>query len=79
MEYAHGLNINVNAINKILDIAYSKDYLVGNYERLIDRCDNLRFNEKDNFFEFYFSHLNICIKLEKNKFIECYTIFLNEY
>ena len=31
-----------------------------------------KFNEIENSFEFYISRSNICVKLEKKKFAECY-------
>lgn len=53
MIFAHGLSIDIDVINRVLEIEDS--------------------------FEFSILELNICIKLEKNIFIECYTEFLNQY
>lgn len=77
MEYANGLNINIIAINKILEIAYSKNYLLKkDYDSVINKCNKFKFNEIEDLFEFSILESNICIKLDKNKFIECYTEFL---
>jgi hypothetical protein len=73
MKYAHGLSINTNTIDKILEIAYSKNYIEkNNYDLVINKCDEFKFNEIENSFEFYISRSNICVKLEKKKFAECY-------
>ena len=46
MEYVNGLSINTNTIDKILEIAYSKDYIEKNdYELVINKCDEFKFNE----------------------------------
>jgi hypothetical protein len=79
MNFAHGLSINIDAINKILEIVYSKNYLVKkDYDLLINKCNKFKFNEIEDSFEFSILESNICIKLEKNKFIECYIQFLNQ-
>jgi hypothetical protein len=79
MNFAHGLSINIDAINKILEIAYLKNYLEKkDYDLLINKCNELKFNEIEDSFEFSILELNICVKLEKNMFIECYTEFLNQ-
>lgn len=79
MNFAHGLSINIDAINKVLEIAHSKNYLDKNdYDLIINKCNNLKFNKIEDSFEFSILELNICIKLEKNKFIECYTQFLTQ-
>lgn len=73
MEYAHGLSINTNTIDKILEIAYSKDYIEKNdYDLVINKCNEFNFNEIENSFEFSILGSNICVKLEKKKFAECY-------
>jgi hypothetical protein len=79
MNFAHGLSINIDAINKILEIAYLKNYLEKkDYDLLINKCNELKFNEIEDSFEFSILKSNICVKLEKNMFIECYTEFLNQ-
>ncbi len=79
MTFAHGLSINIDAINKILEIAYLKNYIEKkDYDLLINKCNELKFNEIKDSFEFFILESNICIKLEKNIFIECYTQFLNQ-
>ena len=73
MEYAHGLSINTNTINKILEVAYSKNYLEKkDYDLVINKCNEFKFNEIGNSFEFCILGSNICVKLEKKKFAECY-------
>lgn len=77
MEYVHGLDINIKTINKVLEIAHSKNYLDKNdYDLILNKCNNLKFNKIEDSFEFSILESNIYIKLEKNKFIECYTEFL---
>jgi hypothetical protein len=74
MKYAHGLSINTNTIDKILEIAYSKNYIEKNdYDLVINKCNEFKFNEIGNSFEFSILGSNICVKLEKNKFTQCYT------
>jgi hypothetical protein len=74
MEYANGLYINTDTINKILEIAYSKNYIEKNdYDLIINKCDKFKYNKIEKSFEFYNLISNICVKLEKKKFAECYT------
>ena len=43
MKYAHGLSINTNTIDKILEIAYSKNYIEkNNYDLVINKCDEFK-------------------------------------
>lgn len=80
MIFAHGLSIDIDVINRVLEIAYLKNYLEKkDCDLLINKCNEVKFNEIEDSFEFSILELNICIKLEKNIFIECYTEFLNQY
>ena len=77
MKYVHGLYINITTINKILEIAHSRNYLEKNdYNLIMNRCDKFEFNEIEDSFEFSILESDICIKLERNEFIKCYTEFL---
>lgn len=73
MEYANGLSIDTNTIDKILEIAYSKDYIEKkDCDLVINKCNEFKFNEIGDSFEFCILGSNICVNLEKKKFAECY-------
>ena len=71
MYFANGLDIRVDSLNEILKIAESKGYIVNSYE-----YDSFKFNSKEKIFYFCVLNTNICISLDMDKFIECYTEFL---
>jgi hypothetical protein len=73
MEFAHGLNLDINSVNEILKIAQEKGYLSN--KDIVITCDSFIFDEKDKTFKFYLLEKN-CIEVDMNKFIECYTLFL---
>lgn len=76
MEFVSGLCLDINSTHIILEIAQKKGYLTN--EDFINKCVNFKFNAKDRIFEFYALDLNNCMNLEMDKFIECYTEFLNK-
>lgn len=76
MEFISGLNLDINSVHIILNIARKKGYLIT--ENSINECITFKFNTKDRIFEFYILDLNNCINLEMDKFIECYAEFLTK-
>ena len=76
MQYAHGLELNLENVNEILYIAQEKGYLKSNEEFF--KCDYFTFNEKNQEFEFHVLNSKHNITLDMDKFIECYTVFLKK-
>lgn len=74
MQYAHGLDLNLETVNEILKIAQEKEYIKSHVLKF--KCDNFRFDEENQKFEFYVLNLNHRVILDMYKFIECYTEFL---
>jgi hypothetical protein len=74
MEFVHGLNLDINSVNKILQIAKNKGYLIN--EESITTCNSFKFDEINQVFEFYLKTKTNIISLDRDKFIECYTRFL---
>lgn len=72
MQFAHGLDLKRENVNKILEIAQKKGYLVDiNFE-----FDDFKFNQEKRIFELNILNTNSSISLEMDKFIECYTELL---
>jgi hypothetical protein len=75
MQFAHGLKLDINSVNEILEIAQKKKYLS---HKFTIKCDSFRFIFEEKKFLFYLSKPNISIELEMEKFIECYGQFLTD-
>lgn len=74
MEFVHGLNLDIDSVNRILQIAQDKGYISN--EKDLTTCYKFRFNEINQIFEFHLkTEINI-INLDMDKFVECYTLFL---
>ena len=76
MQYAHGLELNLENVNEILYIAQEKGY-VKSHEAFFN-CDDSKFDEKNHKFEFHVLNPRYNITLDMDKFIECYISFLVE-
>ena len=74
MQYAHGLDLNLEIVNEILKIAQEKGYVKSNESFF--KCDNFRFDEKNHKFEFHVLNPRHNITLDMNRFVECYTELL---
>lgn len=76
MEFIRGLELKLKDVNLILELAQKKGYIGRN--NTFFKCKNFKFDKENNSFEFYSSlELNLTIKLDSNKFIECYIDLLN--
>jgi hypothetical protein len=73
LEFIQGLELNLRTVNKILQIAQQKGYLVN--QELLLVCDRFRFDEINRIFEFHLKAIKKPIRLDIDKFIECYTFF----
>lgn len=76
MQYAHGLELNLENVNEILYIAQEKGYVKSN--ETFFNCDNFKFDEINHKFEFHVLNPRHNIILDMDKFIECYTVFLEK-
>ena len=70
MKFAHGLELNLKSVNRILKIAQDKGYISSTEP--VFKCD-----EPNQLFEFHVLNPKHYVTLEMHKFVECYTIFLN--
>ena len=75
MKFAHGLELNLKSVNKILKIAQDKGYITST--EAVFKCDEFKFDEPSQLFEFHVLNPKHYVTLEMHKFVECYTIFLN--
>ena len=74
MQYAHGLELNLENVNEILKIAQEKGY-VKSHEAFFN-CDDSKFDEKNHKFEFHVLTPRHNITLDMDRFVECYTVVL---
>lgn len=76
MEFIHGLNLDLDSVNKILKIAQKKSYIEN--KDFINTCNDFRFEPISKKFEFHFrSDFDLIkLELEMDKFIECYVAFI---
>lgn len=76
MEFIRGLELKLKDVDLILELAQQKGYIGKN--NTFFKCEDFKFDKHSNSFEFYSSsELNLTIKLDSNKFIECYIDLLN--
>ena len=74
MAFVYGLNLDIDSVNRILEIAQDKGYFPN--EKNITACYKFRFDAINQIFEFHLKNEINIINLDMDKFIECYTIFL---
>lgn len=75
MEFISGIELKLEDVNLILELAKKKGYFKNNY--FFSKCENFKFDKSNNLFEFYLLNSEFSIKIETDKFIECYIDLLS--